>query len=235
MTEPVPAASGLLLSIIIPVLNEAPLIESQLQRLQILRNYSCEIIVADGGSSDATIDKSLPLVDRLIEAPKGRAAQMNAAAAVAKGQWLLFLHADSVLPDDFSRFLKNLAATTMPWGFFAIALSGHALGLRIIERAMNCRSRLTAVATGDQCLFFRRDFFQAINGYDDIPLMEDVAISKRSKKIAKPLVWPAAVMTSSRRWEQHGLLATVLLMWQLRLGYFLGISPQRLVKYYYGR
>lgn len=223
------------LSLIIPVLNEAATIGRQLQALQPLRRQGCEIIVVDGGSSDNTCAMARPCCDQLIVAGKGRARQMNAGAAVASAPWLLFLHADTRLPASIPDCLLALKTRPVQWGFFVVKLSGERWPFRVIEAAMNLRSRITAVSTGDQGLFVRRELFAQCGQFADIPLMEDVAISKRLRKIAKPLVWPDPVLTSSRRWEQRGIVRTVLLMWSLRLAYYLGVSPQRLVQVYYGR
>jgi rSAM/selenodomain-associated transferase 2 len=174
------------------------------------------------------------LVDQWVVAEKGRAKQMNKGASLARGRWFLFLHADTLLPVNFSSFLAALAMTKKQWGFFPLSLSGRHVFFRVIETAINLRSRLTAVATGDQCLFVsRRAFFEA-GFFPEIALMEDVSLSKILRQVTAPLVGPEKVVTSSRRWERHGIIKTVLLMWRVRLAYFLGASPDRLVKIYYG-
>ncbi|MGH1486195.1 MAG: TIGR04283 family arsenosugar biosynthesis glycosyltransferase [Cellvibrionaceae bacterium] len=220
------------ISIIIPVLNEAAGIEIQLKKLRELISDECEIIVVDGSSHDKTVALAKPLSDKVIVSDKkGRAIQMNIGAAAASGNTLLFLHSDTILPDNFFDFIYPLKEKY--WGFFRVKLSGQQWQFRIIETMMNIRSKLTSIATGDQCLFVQRQFFTGIKGFDDLPLMEDIAFCKRIRKYSSPLIVNNVVVTSSRRWEKHGILKTILLMWRLRLEYFLGVSPERLVKRYY--
>ncbi len=220
-------------SIIIPVLDEAARLDHALSALtaDIERFSDCEIIVCDGGSVDDTrrIARRHPV--QLIDAPRGRARQMNAAAARALGDWLLFLHADTRLPADW---MQALTACPAPWGRFDVRLSGRHPLLRLVEALMNLRSRLTGIATGDQVLFFRRAFFERIGGFPDIELMEDIAISTRARALSRPACLRQRVVTSSRRWEKQGILRTILLMWRLRLAYWLGSDPKRLHRLYYG-
>jgi len=220
-------------SIIIPVLDEAARLDHALDELtgQIERFSDCEIIVCDGGSRDGTrrIARRHPV--QLIEAPRGRANQMNAGAGQALGEWLLFLHADTRLPADWRQAIDNAGRD---WGRFSVRLSGRRWPFRVIEWMMNRRSCLTGIATGDQALFFRRDLFRRIGGYPGIPLMEDIAISKAAKALSPPACLPQRVITSSRRWEKNGILGTILLMWGLRLAYWLGVDPGRLHRFYYG-
>lgn len=222
-------------SIIIPTLNEAATIVDTLLPLQPLRRAgSHEIIVADGGSTDATPDLTRPYADKVIMAPRGRAKQMNAGAKQAEGEILLFLHADTQLPLASPVDLElQLQKHNKVWGHFQAHLSGSSPWLRIIGIMMNYRSRCTAIATGDQAIFVRKDCFDAAGGYPDIPLMEDIALSKRLKQISRPLALPDHVITSSRRWEQQGIAKTVLLMWRLRLAYFFGADPTVLARIYY--
>lgn len=224
-----------LLSIIIPVLNEAAAITEQLPRWQQLQQAGCEVIVADGGSDDNSSSLLELHVDQLVSSAKGRAKQMNTAAKQASAAWLLFLHVDTELTVSIDEVIQQLAVSDAAWGFFRLRLSGQQWPFRVIERAINCRSRLTSVATGDQCLFVRADVFRCLAGYADIPLMEDVELSKRLRRLSRPLIINIPVVTSSRRWQQHGIIKTVLLMWRLRLAYFLGVSPQRLQQSYYGK
>jgi rSAM/selenodomain-associated transferase 2 len=221
------------LSIIIPVLNEAETLPALLADLQPLRKRGVEIIVVDGGSSDATAGLARDGADRVLESAAGRARQMNAGAAVANGTVLLFLHADTRLPGGVDARIDVALAQDHVWGRFDVRLSGGQLLLRIIERLMNWRSCLTGMATGDQAIFVMRNVFEQLDGYADIPLMEDLDLSRRLKKIARPACIDTPVITSSRRWEQNGILRTVLLMWSLRLAWFLGVSPQRLMRIYY--
>ena len=219
-------------SIILPVLNEALVVAEQLRLLKEITDSSCEIIVVDGGSDDNTAALARPFANTVIvSSEKGRAVQMNAGAALAKGTLLFFLHLDTQLPDNFLSLLKK--HDHYQWGFFRVLLSGSLWPFRIIEKMMNIRSYLSAVATGDQCLFIRRDVFSQINGFAEIPLMEDVEICKRLRAKSSPLVIDTPVITSSRRWEKGGIITTVLLMWRLRFAYFLGVSPEKLVRWYY--
>ncbi|MDA1107271.1 MAG: TIGR04283 family arsenosugar biosynthesis glycosyltransferase [Proteobacteria bacterium] len=219
------------LSIIIPALNEASGVAESLQHLQILRRRGHEIILADGGSQDATVTLAQPWVDRVIHSSRGRALQMNAGAQAAHGQALVFLHADTQLPPDADRLILS-ALEKRQWGRFDVRLSGTHPLLRIVEWMMNWRSRLTGIATGDQAIFVRRDSFQHAGGFPVIPLMEDIALSRALKRLGPPLCLRARVVTSSRRWEQRGLMRTILLMWWLRLAYALGVDPSRIAKRY---
>ena len=229
-----PCMSEIPLSIIVPVRNESSRCIPLLCQLQPLRNAGCEVIVVDGQSNDDTVSCTLSLADRVIDSDVGRAKQMNAGAALAKGKWFWFLHADSSLPRDILAWLDHLKQLEQGWGFFPVRLSGNRWPFRVIERCICWRSRWTRVATGDQGLFFSRDLFQAAGGFGNLPLMEDIAISKRMRKRCKPLVVDFLLETSSRRWQQHGIVKTVLLMWGLRLAYFIGVPPRHLAKVYYG-
>lgn len=219
-------------SIIIPVFNEANIIEKQLCYVQSLFDPSCEIIVVDGGSTDGTMALAINITSTVIQSKeKGRAAQMNAGAAIAKGRILLFLHSDTQLPQSAEQSLTSL--TENQWGFFPIRLSGKPTMLRLIEKMINWRSRLSSIGTGDQSLFIGRKLFWDNEGYADIPLMEDIDICKRLKKQSNPIVLLESVITSSRRWEEKGIWSTILLMWRLRFLYFIGVPAQALVKKYY--
>jgi rSAM/selenodomain-associated transferase 2 len=234
-----PLANNPRCSIVIPVLNDADALQCTVAQLQSLRASSVEIIVVDGGSDKnnlVILDQYVaPFVDHFLCASRGRALQMNAGAAVAKSDYLLFLHADTILPASFLSLLSRWIDTSVVWGFFRPKLSGEHKLLRWIERGMYCRSRLTAVATGDQVLFVRRDVFDRVGGFPSIPLMEDVAMSKCLRRVAAPFVCQDAVITSSRRWEQRGIIKTILLMWSLRFLYVVGVSPQTLGRWYYGK
>lgn len=222
------------LSIIVPVLNEAGIITECLARLQPLRLAGAEVIVVDGSSTDGTAERAAPLATRVLRSHKGRAVQMNAGARAAGGEILLFLHADTALPAEADRCLVGTMAAGATWGRFDVRLSGRHPLLRGVETLMNWRSRLTGIATGDQALFVRRDLFERAGGYPEIPLMEDIALSKILKRHARPACLRARVETSSRRWEERGLLRTIFLMWELRLRYFLGADPADLARRYYG-
>lgn len=230
MTSP-----DVMLSIVIPVLNEAPTIVEALQRLQPLRQRGVEVVLVDGGSRDATIDLAQPFVDRLVLARCGRAVQMNAGAEAARGDLLLFLHADTVLPDGADGDIENALARDDVWGRFDVIIDGRHAMLAIVAWSMNLRSRLTGIATGDQAMFMHRDAFTAVGGFPVIPLMEDIALSRALKRLGRPACLRQRVTTSGRRWQQHGVFRTILLMWWLRLAFFLGADPSDLaMRYGYG-
>jgi rSAM/selenodomain-associated transferase 2 len=224
------------LSIIVPVLDEAAGIAACLAPLACLRQRGAEVIVVDGGSADATAAIAAPLADRVLSAGRGRAAQMNAGARAAAGDTLLFLHADTRLPERADRLvIDGLARTGCVWGRFDVAIEGGPMLLPVVAALMNARSRLTGIATGDQAVFARRDAFGRAGGFPEIALMEDVAFCRAMKSQGRPLCLRERVVTSGRRWEKHGALRTILLMWRLRLAYFLGADPQRLAQRYGAR
>jgi rSAM/selenodomain-associated transferase 2 len=210
------------------VLNEAAGVRAALEALAPLRTRGHEVIVADGGSEDDTVELARPLCDRVVVAPRGRALQMNAGAREAGGDVLLFLHADTVLPPDASEVISQSTANHV-WGRFDVEIEGRHPMLRVVAWSMNLRSRVTGIATGDQAIFVRRDTFA---GFPEIPLMEDVAFSKAMKRRGAPACLSSRVRTSGRRWESRGVLRTVFLMWRLRLAYALGADPARLAEKY---
>jgi rSAM/selenodomain-associated transferase 2 len=219
------------LSIIVPVLEEAGGILDALSALAALRRRGSEIVVADGGSTDATVALARPLADRIVVAPRGRGAQMNAGAAAASGAVLLFLHADTRLPDDADSLVREgLVQSGRAWGRFDLRIAGAHPLLPLIAAMVNLRSRATGIATGDQAMFMTRAAFAA--GFPDIPLMEDIAMSKRLKRLGPPLCIAAPVVTSGRRWESHGVLRTILLMWWLRFAFSFGANPVQLARHY---
>ena len=220
------------LAFIIPVLQEEAAIAALLRDLR--RRYpGSELIVVDGGSTDLSVAQAMPLCDQLLLSEPGRAAQMNLGGKVASADYLCFLHADT-RPGATADQRHRCLASEPYWGFCRVRLSGAGLALRVIETCMNLRSHFTRIATGDQMLFLRRDVFESTGGFDPIPLMEDVAYCKRLRRLASPVVLVPPVVSSSRRWEERGVARTVLQMWLLRLAYFLGVSPQRLWRAYYG-
>jgi rSAM/selenodomain-associated transferase 2 len=225
------SAAGL--SIIIPVLNEEAGIVATLQALSRLRARGAEVVVVDGGSRDRTAALAQPLCDRLMSAPRGRASQMNAGAGAARGDVLLFLHADTGLPADADRLvLDGLALAGRAWGRFDVRIDGRHPLFPLIAATMNLRSRLTGIATGDQAIFVEKTAFAAVGGYPDIALMEDIVLSRRLKRLGRPLCLSARALTSGRRWETHGVVRTILTMWRLRLAFYLGAEPATLASSY---
>ena len=219
------------LSIIVPVLNEAGTIAAVLQDLARLRTRGVEIVVVDGGSQDRTAALAEAAADRVLVAARGRASQMNAGALAATGDALLFLHADTRLPPDADTLVLR-ALCQFVWGRFDVAVEGASGLLPVVSRLMNLRSRLTGIATGDQAIFVRRDVFCRVRGFRDIPLMEDIVLSRDLKRLGRPACLRARVVTSGRRWDRHGALRTILLMWRLRLAFYLGADPHHLAAAY---
>jgi len=225
------------LAVIVPVLNEERAIADTLARLAPLRARGAVVIAVDGGSSDRTVERARAAADHVLVAPRGRAGQMNAGARHALADpaidTLLFLHADTRLPDDADREVRAACAgRKSAWGRFDARIEGDAPALRFVAALMNLRSRATGICTGDQCLFATRALFDTLGGYAEIPLMEDIEFSRRARRVARPIALRARVTTSGRRWERHGVVNTVLLMWRLRLAYFLGADPARLAAAY---
>lgn len=221
------------ISIIIPARNEAENIGRLLQSLQVYRERGHELILVDGDSEDETISIADPLVDILIKTPASRALQMNAGAEQSSGDVLWFLHADSIVPELADKLIVNaVTIQTYTWGRFDVRLSGRQKLLRLVESSMNFRSRLTAIATGDQGVFVSRWLFYKAGGFPQQSLMEDIALSKHLKKYQAPICLREKLETSSRRWEQQGIVRTILLMWRLRMAYFLGVSADKLSLHY---
>ena len=228
-------APAVRLSVVMPVLNEAPAIAEALERLQPLRRRGAEVIVVDGGSRDGTGALAALHADRVQRCAPGRAVQMNAGAAAATGEVLLFLHADCRLPEDADRMIATaLRDPRRHWGRFDVAIEGRHPLLPVIAWFMNRRSRLTGICTGDQGIFVRAATFRACGGYPPLALMEDLAFSKRLKAHGWPAALPGPIVASGRRWETRGTLRTVLLMWRLRLAYFLGADTRKLAAIYDG-
>jgi rSAM/selenodomain-associated transferase 2 len=220
------------LSIIVPVLDEAVGIEATLLALAPYRGRGCELIVADGGSRDGTLALASRLADHVLTAPRGRAAQMNVGASVARGDVLLFLHADTKLPTNADSLISDgLAQSGRVWGRFDVRFDQTGI-MPLIAIMMNLRSRLTGIATGDQAIFVTRAAFDAIGGFPAQPLMEDIALSARMRRLSRPTCIRARVTTSARRWRKQGILRTIFLMWRLRLAYFLGADAAHLARQY---
>lgn len=222
-----------LVSIIVPVLDEAAGIQSALARLAPLRQHGAELLVVDGGSTDETLAKARAWCDQLISAPRGRGSQMNAGADRASGVVLLFLHADTVLPEGALDAIVSAIDRGARWGRFDVAIDGASRCLPLIAWLMNRRSRWTGIATGDQAIFVARSAFLESGGFPDISLMEDVAFCSLMRSRGRPACLRQKVVTSGRRWEKHGVAKTVAMMWCLRWRFFFGADPDKLA-YEYG-
>ncbi|MDP1679009.1 MAG: TIGR04283 family arsenosugar biosynthesis glycosyltransferase [Candidatus Nitrotoga sp.] len=221
------------LSIIIPVLNEADGLPSLIDRLMSLRDSCTEVIVVDGGSKDDSTQVAFRDGIQVIQAERGRARQMNAGAAIAHGDVLLFLHADTALPPFADQLIKAaLALNGRVWGRFDVCINGRPFMLRVIGHLMNWRSRLTGIATGDQAIFVTRPAFESVDGFPDQPLMEDIELSKRLLMLSRPICLADQVITSGRRWEAHGVWRTIFIMWRLRWAYWRGVPASELAKIY---
>jgi len=225
------------LAVIVPMLNEEREIADTLARLAPLRARGALVVAVDGGSTDHTVERARAAADHVLAAPRGRALQMNFGARHALADpavdTLLFLHADTRLPDDADRAVRAACAgRTTAWGRFDVRIEGASPALGFVAAMMNLRSRVTGICTGDQCLFATRALFDTLGGYAELPLMEDIEFSRRARRLARPITLRARVTTSGRRWERHGIVRTVLLMWRLRLAYFLGADPARLAAAY---
>jgi len=223
------------LAVIVPVFNEAASIESTLARLQPLRVRGARVIVVDGSSTDSTSAIAKPHTDQLLQSQRGRAQQMNAGAeaAIAGGaDVLLFVHADSELPDSADHLIDAALRTSgRVWGRFDVRIDGPPM-LGIVSAMMNLRSRLTGICTGDQAIFVTRSAFEQLSGFASIALMEDIEFSKRAKRISRPAAIRTRLLTSGRRWQKQGVWRTIVLMWRFRAAYFFGADPQRLAQRY---
>ena len=221
------------LSIIVPVWNESATLPALLDHLQLVRANGVEVIVVDGGSSDGSTDIVSRAGVRVIRSEHGRARQMNAGARAAAGDVLLFLHADTRLPDGATEHIaKALQDHRQVWGRFDVEVQGTSRMLRVVARFINLRSRLTGIETGDQAMFVARRAFRMVGGYPDQPLMEDVELSRRLRELSWPVCLRAQVRTSGRRWETRGVWKTILLMWRLRWSYWWGASAEDLARMY---
>jgi len=221
------------LSVIIPVLNEAQGLPVLLERLRPLLQQGCEVLIVDGGSEDGSADIAERAGFSVLRAARGRARQMNAGAARAGGDLLLFLHADTHFPDGAVALVTQaLASGAHHWGRFDVRIEGHHFMLRIVGHMMNLRSRWSGIATGDQAMFVTRAAFQAVGGFADQPLMEDIELSKRLRNITRPACIDRCVSTSGRRWETRGVWRTILLMWRLRWQYWRGVPASQLARAY---
>jgi rSAM/selenodomain-associated transferase 2 len=220
------------LCIVVPVLHEAERIARCLSALAPLRERGAKVVVVEGGSSDQTLALAQPLADVVLCAARGRACQMNAGAAACEASAYLFLHADTQLPVLADQRLLAALQGGALWGRFDVEIDPPATALRLVAGLMNWRSRISGIATGDQAIFVRADAWKAVHGFADLPLMEDIDLSSRLKRIGRPACLSERVLTSARRWEKHGVWRTVWLMWRLRLAYFFGADPGQLAQRY---
>lgn len=220
------------ISIIVPMLNEASNLKRLIKTLNALTPPPCEVIFVDGGSQDNSYQIAVSSGFIALKSLQGRAQQQNTGAAVATGQILLFLHADTLLPNDALLNVENALYSPHIWGRFDVRLASSLTMLRVVERMINIRSRWSGIATGDQAIFVLKRFFTQIGGFPIQPLMEDIELSKRLKAIQHPICLRQSVLTSARRWEKRGVWRTIVLMWRLRFLYWFGVSPQKLAKAY---
>ena len=225
-------AHGRALRIVMPVFNEGRTLAVRLRALEPLRARGAALVVVDGGSTDNTWAIASALADQVLLAPLGRASQMNAGARDATADALLFLHADTQLPDGADLLIAHALRAGQHWGRFDVLIDGTPAALRMVARLMNLRSRLTGIATGDQGIFVRRSVFESLGGFADLPLMEDVEISTRLRRNSSPACIQTPVTTSGRRWEQHGVWRTIALMWWLRAAYYFGANIAALARWY---
>ncbi|WP_323845008.1 TIGR04283 family arsenosugar biosynthesis glycosyltransferase [Microbulbifer magnicolonia] len=220
-------------TVIVPLLNERIQLPNLLQHLRAVQDRDgCEVILVDGGSTDGSVELIRAAGLQMISAPRGRARQMNAGAAIASGDWLLFLHADTRLPQNAAKEIALVSLRDYQWGRFDLRICGDSLWFPLIATLINWRSRLTGIATGDQALFVRRDLFEQLGGFPQQPLMEDIELSKRLLKLSRPACIDARVKTSGRRWQKYGVLRTVLSMWRLRFDYWRGVPAEVLARRY---
>jgi rSAM/selenodomain-associated transferase 2 len=226
------------ISVVIPVLNEQAVINAAIGRMRLISaGEPTEVIVVDGDPGGSTIRAVAdPLVLRLTS-PPGRAVQMNRGAREARGDILLFLHADTLLPEDAIGLIRDTLGTgRCQAGAFGLELDSGRMSLRIVAAAARFRIRLTGIPFGDQSLFILRDYFHQIGGYAEIPLMEDVEIALRIKKRGGRIaILEERAVTSSRKWEEEGVLYSIFRNWFLQLSYFMGVPPEKLLQYYYKR
>jgi rSAM/selenodomain-associated transferase 2 len=219
------------ISVVLPVLNEEQSIRGTLQSLIRLTPY--EIIVVDGGSRDRTLEICKEFAVDVMHAERGRARQMNVGARRASGEVLLFLHADTRLPQSaLNDIAAALSDSRYLGGRFDVELEGAHWMLKIVGTLINYRSRATKIATGDQALFVRREVFDRMGGFPDIPLMEDIAFCRALKRIGGVACLRSRVITSARRWERDGVWRTIFKMWSLKVCYLAGVSPMRLKRFY---
>lgn len=220
------------IAVIIPALNEAQFIQQTLFNLQAWRQKGHQVLLVDGGSTDETLTLAEPLVDELLVSEPGRALQMNMGAEHADADILLFLHADTLISENADQHIIASIAQGNDWGRFNVAFSSGRLVFRIIAFFINLRSCLSSIATGDQAIYVDKLLFDRVGRFPPLPLMEDVQLSINLKRKQRACCLQQTVITSSRRWEKNGIYKTILLMWSIRLGYFIGIPTEKLKLWY---
>ncbi len=221
------------LSIVVPLLNERTQLPRLIEHLTPLRDRDdCEILLVDGGSEDGSAELVAEAGFRVLTAPRGRALQMNAGAAASSGDTLLFLHADTRLPDNVLSLVERALADGKSWGRFDLRIGGDSFWFPMIAALINWRSCLTGIATGDQAMFVRRDVYEWVGGFPVQPLMEDIELSKRLRRHSRPACLRARAVTSGRRWQRYGVVRTILLMWRLRFDYWRGVPAKVLARRY---
>ena len=218
--------------IIVPVLNESAVLSQQLNELDVLRSMGAQVLLVDGGSNDRTVQLARDAGFDVLESVRGRARQMNAGARAVQSDLLVFLHVDTHLPHDALQLIEHHLNSKRGWGRFDVRIVGDSRWLKVISFCMNWRSRLTGIATGDQTFFMTREAFDKVNGFPEQPLMEDIEMSKRLKRLSPPVCLPERVVTSGRRWDQNGVWKTILLMWRLRWAYWRGVPASELARLY---
>jgi rSAM/selenodomain-associated transferase 2 len=218
--------------IIVPVLNESAVLSQQLNELDVLRAMGAQVLLVDGGSDDQTVQLARDAEFDVLDSVRGRAQQMNAGARAVQSDLLIFLHVDTHLPRDALYQIENHLNSKMGWGRFDVQIVGRSPWLKVISFCMNWRSRLTGIATGDQTFFMTREAFDKVGGFPEQPLMEDIEMSKRLKRLSPPVCLPERVVTSGRRWDQNGVWKTILLMWRLRWAYWRGVPASELARLY---
>jgi rSAM/selenodomain-associated transferase 2 len=222
------------ISIIIPTLNEASNLSATLASTRSAADV--EVIVVDGGSTDATVEVARPWGTEVLLSPPGRARQMNTGAARAMGEILLFLHGDTRLPRGFDRYVREiLERPDAAAGAFRLHVDGRLPGLRIMERLVDVRSRRLQLPYGDQAIFLTADLFWDMGGFPEMPIMEDLELIRRLRRRGRIVIAPLPVLTSVRRWENLGMVRTTLINYAIPLAYYLGVSPSRLARWYHGK
>ncbi len=223
------------IAIVVPVFNESLVLPGLIGDLTALKqgaNPDFELVFVDGGSVDGTVALIQIAGLRVINSCKGRAWQMNAGATQTTGDVLLFLHADTQLPQNALAAIKSYLTGNICWGRFDVRIAGKPWMLGVVARMMNWRSRLSGIATGDQAMFMKRSAYQAIGGFPELALMEDIEASRRLRQLSRPACIVSPVITSGRRWETRGVWTTIFLMWRLRWAYWRGQNPKLLAELY---